>query len=139
MQEEPERQRRSKHSGGDRCEFNLPGEFALGLNPSWSTKMVKSEGKEHWTPFQSRLGMVRLVLSVVWDPIGIFGNNSTLDEYDNYSASVLEVAEKTKSPERIAEFLAQIERNQLRVRNDSNDARILAARKILQILDNCRE
>ena len=85
-------------------------------------KLKKKEGKEHWTPFESRLGMVRLVLSVVWDPIGVFGYKQALDEYDNYAAMVLEVAEETKSPVRIAEFLAELEKNRMRVRNMSYEA-----------------
>ena len=41
--------------------------------------------------------MVRLVLSVVWDPIGVYGYKQTLGECDSYAAMILELAEKTKS------------------------------------------
>ena len=98
--------------------------------------MSRGDGREDWTPFQSRLGMVRLVLSVVWDPIGVFGHKATLDEYDRYAGRVLEFAKQTKSAERIAEFLAEQEEESMGLRRNTDPARMLTALRILQILEN---
>ena len=79
------------------------------------------------------LGMVRLVLSVVWDPISVFGHASTLDEYDSYASRVLKAAEFTKSPELVAALLRQFEEESIGMSRDENgEARLLAETKILR-------
>lgn len=87
-----------------------------------------------WIPFRSKLAMVRLVLCVVWDPIGVFGHRNTLDEYDSYAERILQLAERTRDADEISEELRRLESGHIGLRTVDETARRLAVERILQVV-----
>ena len=71
--------------------------------------MKTRNSTEEWKPFKSLEGMVRLILLVDWDPIGIFGAFSAMDEYDSYAQQIAELLEAGIGETALIEHLTQIE------------------------------
>jgi len=72
-----------------------------------------------WKPFANPLGYVRLILLLHWDPIGIFGYDGAMDEYDGYAKGVLNLLESGASDTDIARHLFQIETERMEIRPSS--------------------
>lgn len=99
-------------------------------------KRVK-QNAEDWTPFKSLTGMVRLILIVDWDPIGVFGHKSTLDEYDNYVSAVVDKLNEGAGVEALADCLFELERGLMGIRGSSISHRLLVAAKLRGAKVNC--
>lgn len=100
------------------------------------TKRNKQNG-EDWIPFQSLTGMVRLILIVDWDPIGVFGHRNTLNEYDSYVSTVVMKLEEGVGIEVLADCLVELERGPMGLRGSSLEHRLLVAAKLLSARSNC--
>jgi len=62
-----------------------------------------------WKPFSSKLGVVRLILIVDWDPIGVFGLPGSLSQYDRYADNLLILIEGGGNKFEIIQYLVNIE------------------------------
>ncbi|MEO7719704.1 MAG: hypothetical protein ABIY70_26155 [Capsulimonas sp.] len=71
--------------------------------------MSKQQFRTDWTPFASQLGVIRLILIVDWDPIGVFGPPLALDEYDGYAPGILKLLHGGADVERLMDHLHQQE------------------------------
>ncbi len=69
-----------------------------------------------WQRFATPLGLIRLVLLVDWDPIGIFGIEDAMDEYDRYAVEVYDLLRKGAAKREIAEYLRGIEKQRMGMR-----------------------
>lgn len=65
-----------------------------------------------WEPFESTEGLVRLLLIVEWDPIGVWnmGGVNNLDEYDSYASRIHSLVMSGASVTDITERLRQLEK-----------------------------
>ncbi len=75
-----------------------------------------SRTKPDWQPFKTLQGMVRLVLLVDWDPIGVFGHPGTLDEYDSYAAEISARLLAGESAATVADCLRKMQEENMRLR-----------------------
>ena len=91
----------------------------------------RAGSQEDWAPFESLLGMTRLVLSVDWDPIGAFGHRETLDEYDRYAIPVAKLLAEKPTVEAIAQLLQELETAV--IRSVSLTPRMIVAQKLWQV------
>lgn len=100
--------------------------------------MIKraKQNKEDWIPFESLIGIVRLILIVDWDPIGVFGHRSTLNEYDSYAFAVAEVLKQDASVETIFQVLDEIEVEYWNRRQSSDEHLRTVAAKLLKARSN---
>ena len=88
-----------------------------------------------WKAFESKLGIVRLILSVMWDPLSVFGYRNTLAEYDRYASQVLEYAESNPDEEKLSVFLLELEMKRMGPwKGMSQEPRVDVAKKILWAL-----
>lgn len=95
---------------------------------------MSGEQMREWKPFTSLEGMVRLILLVDWDPIGIFGHAGAMTEYDSYTPDVCDLLMAGASREQLAIHLEQIETVQMGMRGDAVTRKIVAE-KLLRILE----
>ncbi|HEX5322816.1 MAG TPA: hypothetical protein VFW40_03445 [Capsulimonadaceae bacterium] len=81
---------------------------------------------KHWQKY------IRLILLVIWDPIGIFGMEEAEDEYDSYALGVYGLLKRGATKEEIIDHLHQIETDQIGLfpPRDRMDI-ILAAEKLV--------
>lgn len=91
-----------------------------------------------WQRFTGPLGFIRLVLLVDWDPIGVFGYERAMDEYDAYASGIYDLLCSDASQEDIVAHLRQIEREHMGVRGNSLMPREAVAAKLRQVFDTAR-
>ena len=75
---------------------------------------------EDWHRFATPLGVIRLVLLVDWDPIGVLGYLLAMDEYDSYAVGVYDLLQSDASDETVMAHLRGIETKQMGVRGNPN-------------------
>ena len=73
-----------------------------------------------WQCFANSLGVVRLVLLVDWDPIGIFGIPEAMDEYDTYAVNVHNMLSTGTSQEDLVSYLRFVQSQLMGVKGSSN-------------------
>ena len=71
-----------------------------------------------WQPFCSLRGVVRLILLVDWDPIGVFGSLDALNEYDSYASGVCKLLEAGATREKLIAHLDHIEKASMGLRGE---------------------
>ena len=59
---------------------------------------------------------IRMILLVEWDPIGIFGEPKTEDEYDRYIPAIYQLLRQGTSQEQLVEHLSQVQREKMEIR-----------------------
>jgi len=89
--------------------------------------------KVDWEPFNSFEGMVRLVLSVCWDPIGVFGHRNTLDEYDSYVKAVCDLLLAGAGADEIRDHLLSVETQRIGIRRSDTVSLDLTVQKLMQV------
>lgn len=72
-----------------------------------------------WERFADPLGLIRLILLVDWDPIGIFGYPRAMNEYDSYAAAIYDLLVSDASQEELVAYLRQTEAERMGVRGKS--------------------
>jgi hypothetical protein len=93
----------------------------MGAEPANGRSPAKSRGIE----IQDS---IRRVFLRDWDPIGICGVSSAVDEYDAYISPVYRILVGTRSAEDLVECLARIEREELGITSDESQLRGVAAK-----------
>ena len=95
--------------------------------------MSEIGGTRDWHAFINPLGIVRLVLLVDWDPIGVFGYAGAMDEYDDYAPEVLALLQTGPTAQQVAEHLRQVEARQMGTGGspESQERRLATAQKLL--------
>jgi hypothetical protein len=88
--------------------------------------------RNDWRPFADLHGMVRLVLIVDWDPIGVFGHPRALDEYDSYAEGIVSLMQVGASSEAVAAHLLSLERKNMGLRGRVANAE-QAAQKLITL------
>jgi hypothetical protein len=83
--------------------------------------------------------MVRLVLCVEWDPIGVFGHRNTLDEYDDYVDEVIAILRNNPTCTDIANLLYHLEKQKMGLSGGHGSQRVLVAHKLLSARDHFGE
>ncbi len=73
-----------------------------------------------WQRFATPLGLIRLILLVDWDPIGIFGHIGAMDEYDRYVVEVYDLLCADASKQDIVEYLHDTQTKRIGVRGRDN-------------------
>ncbi len=71
--------------------------------------MRKTE--DAWRPFSTLHGFVRLVLLIDWDPIGILGYSSAMDEYDSYANDICRLIQEGATRDMLVAHLDRIEKH----------------------------
>lgn len=82
--------------------------------------MPDMRNNNDWQRLATPLGVIRLVLLVDWDPIGIFGVTEAMDEYDRYAVPVYDLLCAGASSHQIAKHLRAIEIEQMGLRGRDN-------------------
>ena len=87
-----------------------------------------------WQRFSHPLGMVRLILLVDWDPIGIFGHAGAMDQYDGYAVDVYDLLRSGASEEELAAHLHRIEVERMGMHGSSPMHLAMVAAKLRQVV-----
>ena len=93
--------------------------------------------REDWQRFSNPLGIIRLILLVDWDPIGVFGHPETMDEYDRYALEAYDLLQSDASAETVTAYLREVETEQMEVRGNPNLAAVVD--KLRRAYDTARE
>jgi hypothetical protein len=101
--------------------------------------MTAGHSNDDWKPFRSLLGVVRLVLIIEWDPIGVFGYRDTLDEYDNYAWSVVKLLRANAREDEIEGHLLRLEKEELGLGRVDHTNRRRVARKLIEVAARMKE
>ena len=92
-----------------------------------------------WQNFANSLGIVRLVLLVDWDPIGIFGIPEAMDEYDTYAVNVHNMLATGTSQEDLVSYMRFVQSQLMGVRGSSDPQLLEVAAKIQTVFENATE
>ena len=92
-----------------------------------------------WRSFANTLGVIRLVLLVDWDPIGIFGIPEAMDEYDAYAVNVHNMLSTGTSQEDLVSYLRFVQLQSMGVRGSSDPQLLEVAAKIQTVFENATE
>ena len=76
---------------------------------------------------------IRLVLLVDWDPIAIFGQPESEDEYDTYVPQILQSLREGKTSEDVSKYLHWIEVEMMGLPPQTSSVRNAAAEKLLSL------
>jgi hypothetical protein len=91
-----------------------------------------------WERFASPLGIIRLILLVDWDPIGILGHTGAMDEYDSYAVGIYDLLSSDASQQDLVSHLRQIEKERMGVRGNPNMPLSAVAAKLKAAFDTAR-
>ena len=90
-----------------------------------------------WEPFKNLLGMVRLVLLIDWDPIGVTGYRGAMDEYDRYAEDVHKLLETGATQEELTAHLRYVANTRMGLRERPELPAVAA--KLRRVFDNATE
>ena len=68
-----------------------------------------SRFESDWEPFTSLHGLIRLILLVDWDPIGILGFPGALSQYDRYAAEVYRLVSANGTRYEVIRYLVEVQ------------------------------
>lgn len=91
-----------------------------------------------WQIFGNALGFVRLVLLVDWDPIGVFGHEGAMNEYDTYAVQVHDLLCSDASQEDLVAYLRWVEMEIMEVRGNPDMPLFAVAAKLRDVFDMAR-
>ena len=91
--------------------------------------------RKDWHPFANPAGMVRLVLLLDWDPLGVAGFNGAMDEYDSYAEDLAGLLEAGATQDDLTAHLREIERSRMNIKRERPELREVAA-KLRRVFDN---
>ena len=92
-----------------------------------------------WENFANSLGVVRLILLVDWDPIGVFGHAGAMDEYDRYAVKVHEMLWTGASQESIAAYLGFVQRELMEIKGKPDAELLVVAAKLQSVSEKAAE
>lgn len=91
-----------------------------------------------WQIFGNSLGFVHLVLLVDWDPIGIFGHEGAMNEYDTYALHVHDLLCSDASQEELTTYLRWVERELMGVGGNPDMPLSAVAAKLRDVFDTAQ-
>ena len=100
---------------------------------------TKYRTSSDWERFGDPMGMIRLILLVDWDPIGVFGHPRAMDEYDSYAVDVYNLLSSDASEQELVDYLRRTEMERMGVGGNVNMPLIGVAAKLKEAFDTARE
>ena len=91
--------------------------------------------RKDWHPFANPEGMVRLVLLLEWDPLGVAGFYGAMDEYDSYAEDFTGLLETGATQDELTAHLREIERTRMNIKRERPELREVAA-TLRRVYDN---
>ena len=98
--------------------------------------MKNPKDKRDWDRFATPMGVIRLILLVDWDPIGVFGYAGAMDEYDGYAVDVFDLLASDASQEALVTYLRRVEVERMEVKGNPFTPLAAVAAKLRLAYDN---